>query len=117
MTTRCFRQFDGNNSGVRMFDSLLNWLGTPAFTSFGAPTTWSEVFGFASGALCVWLVARQHIANWPVGIANNLLFILLFVEAGLFADAGLQVVYVALALYGWYQWLHGGERRTELPVG
>lgn len=99
-----------------MFTRLLDWLNTPVLTSFGAPTTWAEVLGFATGALCVFLVARQHIANWPVGIANNLLFILLFAGAGLFADAGLQVVYIALAGYGWYSWLRGGERRQELLV-
>jgi nicotinamide mononucleotide transporter len=29
---------------------------------------------------------------------------------------GLQVVYFALSLYGWYEWLYGGENRTELHV-
>ena len=29
---------------------------------------------------------------------------------------GLQVVYALLSAYGWYQWLHGGANRTELPV-
>lgn len=32
------------------------------------------------------------------------------------ADAGLQVVYVLLGLYGWYQWLFGGAGRTRLTV-
>ena len=27
-----------------------------------------------------------------------------------------QVVYFALSLYGWYEWLYGGENRTELHV-
>jgi nicotinamide mononucleotide transporter len=97
-------------------NALTSWLNGPVFTSFGAPTTWAEVLGFGTGALCVWLVARQHVANWPVGIANNAVFILLFVGAGLFADASLQVVYVVLALYGWYVWLRGGADRAELPV-
>jgi nicotinamide mononucleotide transporter len=99
-----------------MVQVISNWLNTPAFTSFGAPTTWAEVLGFATGAACVWFVARQNVVNWPLGIANNVLFILLFVGAGLFADAGLQVVYIVLALYGWWQWVHGGEQRTALPV-
>lgn len=100
--------------------SLLQTLVAPfnvvAFTLFGAPTTWGEAAGFVTGAVCVWLVARQHIANWPVGIANNVFFILLFTTAGLYADAGLQVVYIALALYGWWAWLHGGSDRSMLPV-
>jgi nicotinamide mononucleotide transporter len=29
---------------------------------------------------------------------------------------GLQLVYAALSLYGWYEWLYGGENRTELAV-
>ncbi|MFD6419101.1 nicotinamide riboside transporter PnuC [Streptomyces sp. NPDC060194] len=87
----------------------------PLFTLLDTPVSWTEVLGFGSGALCVYLVARQHIANWPVGIANNLFFILLFTQAGLFADAGLQVVFIALAAYGWWTWARG-VRGAELPV-
>lgn len=75
-----------------------------------------EVLGFVSGALCVWLVARQNVWNWPIGIANNVTFFILFVTAGIYADAGLQVVYVALAVYGWWAWLRGGAAHTALAV-
>lgn len=80
--------------------------------------SWTEVLGFGTGALCVWLVARQHIANWPIGIANNVFFIVLFAQAGLYADAGLQIVFIALAAYGWWSWTHGGGPGTAeaLPV-
>lgn len=75
------------------------------------------MLGFASGALCVWLVARQHIANWPIGIANNVFFIVLFTQSGLYADAGLQLVFIALAGYGWWTWAHGGGPGSDtLPV-
>ncbi|MFD8951047.1 nicotinamide riboside transporter PnuC [Streptomyces xanthophaeus] len=79
---------------------------------------WTEVPGFVTGALCVWLVARQHVANWPVGIANNVFFVVLFVQSGFYAGAGLQVVFVALAAYGWWSWTHGGGPGTAeaLPV-
>lgn len=89
----------------------------PLFTPLGTPVSWTEVLGFGTGALCVWLVARQHIANWPVGIANNVLFVLLFTQAGLYADAGLQVVFITLAVYGWRTWTHGGGPGSDtLPV-
>lgn len=78
--------------------------------------SWTEIAGFATGALCVYLVVRQHIANFPVGIANNVFFIVLFWQVGLYADAGLQIVYISLALYGWWWWLHGGPQRTALTV-
>ncbi|UGT57140.1 nicotinamide riboside transporter PnuC [Nocardia asteroides] len=95
---------------------LIAALQQPLFTVLGTPVSWTEVLGFGSGALCVWLVARQHIANWPIGIANNLFFILLFTQAGLFADAGLQVVFIALAAYGWWTWTHGPRVADKVPV-
>ncbi|WP_406386455.1 nicotinamide riboside transporter PnuC [Streptomyces sp. NBC_01618] len=86
-------------------------------TVIGTPVSWTEVLGFGSGALCVWLVARQHLANWPIGITNNLFFILLFTQSGLYADAGLQIVFIALAAYGWWTWTHGGgPGAPDLPV-
>lgn len=96
---------------------ILDPLQQPLFTVLDTPVSWTEFLGFGSGALCVWLVARQHLANWPVGIANNLFFVLLFVPAGLYADAGLQVVFIALAVYGWWIWTHGGgPDPRSLPV-
>ena len=101
-----------------MIADLLAPLQQPLFTVLETPVSGVEVLGFGSGALCVWLVARQHIANWPIGIANNLFFVLLFTGAGLYADAGLQVVFIALALYGWWSWLRDGPDSAagRLPV-
>jgi nicotinamide mononucleotide transporter len=103
-------------AGVSLAD-ILGPLQQPLFTVLGTPVSWVEFLGFGSGALCVWLVARQYIANWPIGIANNVFFILLFTQAGLYADAGLQVVFIALAAYGWWTWTHGGGPGSSvLPV-
>jgi len=97
-------------------DQVLDPLRATAFTLFGAPTSWMEVIGFLTGALCVWLVARQNAWNWPIGIANNVAFFALFMTAGLYADGWLQVVYLGLAVYGWWAWLRGGDHHSTLPV-
>jgi nicotinamide mononucleotide transporter len=70
-----------------------------------------EIFGFVTGVVNVWLLARQNIWNWPVGIANNLAYLILFATSGLYGDSGLQFVYIVLAIYGWWLWLHrtGGD--------
>ncbi|HJV39978.1 MAG TPA: nicotinamide riboside transporter PnuC [Geothrix sp.] len=75
-----------------------------------------EVFGFLTGAACVALLVRENIWNWPVGIANNLVFIVLFYRTGLYADVGLQAFYVAISIYGWWSWLHGGRDHGALTV-
>ncbi|WP_326559198.1 nicotinamide riboside transporter PnuC [Micromonospora sp. NBC_01796] len=94
----------------RTDEAMLDWLNSPAVTVFGAPTSWAELLGFATGMLCVLLVVRQHVANWPVGILNVLLLMVVFWSAGLYADAGLQIVYVVLGGYGWWQWTRGTGR-------
>lgn len=66
-----------------------------------------EIFGFITGALNVWLLARQKIWNWPIGIANNVAYLIVFATTGLYGDAGLQLVYITLGVYGWWLWLHG----------
>ncbi|WP_175278952.1 nicotinamide riboside transporter PnuC [Prescottella equi] len=94
---------------------MIDFLNSTAFTAFGAPTSWAEVLGFVTGAWCVWLVGRQSVWNWPIGIANNVVWILLFATAGLFADSALQIVYIALAVWGWRNWVQGRAGDT-LPV-
>jgi nicotinamide mononucleotide transporter len=79
-------------------------------------STWLEAAGVVAGAVCVWLAVRESIWNFPATLANVSLFCVLFLQARLFADAGLQVVYFVLALIGWYLWLHGGQRGTALRI-
>lgn len=95
---------------------LLGPLLRPAFQIGPAPTTWAELLGFATGAVCVFFVVRQNILNWPIGIANVVLLGLVFLDGGLYADAALQIVYVALQAYGWWSWLYGGQDRSRLVV-
>ena len=89
---------------------------TTVVTIAGAPTSLGEVLGFVTGAACVYAVATQRLWNWPVGMANNVFFLILFFSFGLYADSALQVVFFALAAYGWWAWLRGGSSRTPLMV-
>jgi nicotinamide mononucleotide transporter len=79
--------------------------------------SWAELLGFATGAAGVWLTVKVRIWNFPVGIANNVFFLVLFWSARLYADALLQIVYLGLGVHGWWEWLHGGERRTRRTMG
>jgi nicotinamide mononucleotide transporter len=79
----------------------------------------AELLGFVTGAASVWLTVLARISNFPVGIANSAFFLVLFASARLYADSGLQVVYIVLGFAGWWQWLHGGrsgQRGRELVV-
>jgi nicotinamide mononucleotide transporter len=67
--------------------------------------TWTEILGFVTGAASVWLAVRESEWNWPVGIANNVLFLILSWQAKLYADAVLQIVYIV------------DGRQLEVPTG
>ena len=75
-----------------------------------------EILAVIFGIISVYLSTREHIWSWPTALVNVALYFIVFLEAKLYADMGLQVVYFALSLYGWYEWLYGGENRTELHV-
>jgi nicotinamide mononucleotide transporter len=78
--------------------------------------TVAELLGFVTGAASVGLTVRARVSNFPVGIANSAFFLVLFGSARLFADAGLQIVYIVLGAAGWWQWLRGGPDAGRLAV-
>jgi nicotinamide mononucleotide transporter len=75
-----------------------------------------EALAVLFGLLCVWFCIRQNIWCWPTGLVQVTLYIYIFYDVKLYSDLILQVVYVFLQLYGWHQWLHGGQNRTELHL-
>lgn len=72
----------------------------------------AAVFGIAS----VYLGAKQNIWSWPTTIVNVALYAFVFHSSRLYAATGLQVMFIIISIYGWYQWLYGGRNRTELKV-
>lgn len=64
-----------------------------------------ELAGVLTGIACVWLAARSIIWTFPVAIVSCGLYVVVFVQARLYSDAGLQLAFIALAAYGWRTWL------------
>ena len=75
-----------------------------------------DVAAFISGALCVWLLVKNNIWNWPVGIVNAGLFVVLFYNGRLYADAALNALYIVLGIWGWYYWTHMNKQKTQRPI-
>jgi nicotinamide mononucleotide transporter len=64
----------------------------------------------------VYLAARENIWNWPTAIVSVVMYTIVYMKAGLYSDAGLQLFYLVMSIYGWYEWLYGGAAHTELHV-
>jgi len=71
-----------------------------------------EIVAAALVVANVALVARRSAWNYPVGIAAVALYASVFVNARLYADAGLQGVFLLLNAYGWREW-----RRSRAAAG
>jgi len=50
------------------------------------------------------LAGRNHVATWPLGILGCAAFGLLFFQTQLYADATLQLFFIATSIWGWRQW-------------
>jgi nicotinamide mononucleotide transporter len=101
---------------VDVLTALVAWLNTPTLHLAGVPVSRAELLGDVAGVACVWLVARQNVWNWPLGLINTALWALVFSGARLYGDAVLQGIFFALGIYGWWRWTHGGDRAEPLPV-
>jgi nicotinamide mononucleotide transporter len=75
---------------------------------------WLEVFGFLTAGVCVFLQVREIIWNWPIGIASNVVYFVVFWRSRLYADACLQIFFLTVSIYGWWKWKHGGSSGHEV---
>ncbi len=58
----------------------------------------------------------QNIWCWPVGAASVAVYSYIFFDARLYADAGLQLIYLAFSLYGWITWKQMHTNNVTKPV-
>ena len=77
---------------------------------------WLEWAGFVTAALGIWLTTKRLMICWPVVLAADLLYLVVFFQARLFSDAMLQVFFVVFTLYGWWHWWRGLREEGEVRV-
>jgi nicotinamide mononucleotide transporter len=80
-------------------------------TLAGLATTPLELISFLLAATTVLLNIRQKHWAWLFSIASSATYAVVFFDAKLYGDMGLQFVFIAASVWGWYQGLHGaGEQ-------
>jgi nicotinamide mononucleotide transporter len=90
---------------------------TPAFHLAGSDFSWLELLAVVLSLAMVGCNLRINPLGWPLAIAASALYALLFVHSKLYGEAGLQLVFITLGAWGWWQWLRGTTATGErLPV-
>ncbi|MDO5641716.1 MAG: nicotinamide riboside transporter PnuC [Paracoccus sp. (in: a-proteobacteria)] len=69
-----------------------------------AAAPWQDAAVAALSVLAQFLLARRHLESWLIWIAVDLLAIDLFISRGLMPTAALYVIFLGLAITGWFQW-------------
>jgi len=100
--------------------ALAHPLLAPAFTAWGVPVTWIEVAAFVVSLWMVGCEMRVHPLAWPLAMLASIAYALLFADSKLYGEASLQLFFVAMSAWGWWQWRRGGggmdDRRLALRV-
>jgi len=106
--------------------SVFIWL-FEAEIHFGSKAIlWREVIGNIFGLTSALLGMRRKVWTWPVGIFGNVLLFTVFLgvifhtpqDKNLYGQAGRQVFFMALSIYGWYRWSQrspSGSSKTIIP--
>jgi len=68
-----------------------------------------EIAGFVLGLAMVVCNIQQWHWGWPLAIASALLYFFVFKDSLLYGEASLQLVFVAISLWGWWQWLRKAD--------
>lgn len=92
------------------------WL-APLFTAWGVPVSQLECWAFILSLLMVGLNLKVNAWGWPLAIISSILYGLLFARSKLYGEASLQILFVVMSVWGWWQWLAGkGEDDQALRV-
>jgi nicotinamide mononucleotide transporter len=85
-------------------------------TVLGEKVLWTDLVGNVLALGTVWLAIRRTIWTWPVQIAGAALLLVASLSAHAPGNALKQVMFLALASYGWARWVRGLRESRELPA-
>ncbi|WP_066042836.1 nicotinamide riboside transporter PnuC [Herbiconiux solani] len=103
--------------------NVIEWLFDAQLRIGDQTILWREVVGNLFGLASALGALRRRIWAWPVGIVGNALLFTVFLGAvfgtpnpvDLLGQAGRQVMFIIVSIYGWYRWAHPSARSTS-PV-
>ena len=72
-----------------------------------------QIIGTTLGLLYLWLEYKANIWVWIVGAIMPMVHGVLYLQSGIYADAVMQLYYVAAGIYGLIVWLRGAKREER----
>ncbi|NLU73275.1 nicotinamide mononucleotide transporter [Streptomyces sp. HNM0575] len=88
-------------------------LGDEAFTAFGQHVIYSDLIGNVIGLAGLALGWRRSVLTWPVQVLAGAVLVCAYYQAQLAGGVGKQLLVVAVALWGWWQWRRGNRTAED----
>lgn len=86
------------------------------FTIIGYEVSYIEAFSTFFLLINVYLATKENVWSWLCGMIGISLYGIICYYKGWQSEMWLQVVYFGAAVWGWYNWLRGGEEHSQLKV-
>lgn len=77
---------------------------------------WIEIIAVVFGILSVWYARKENILVFPFGIANVSIYVYICFVSQLFANAGINIIYLVSNIFGWYMWSRTGNDDEKLKI-
>jgi len=75
-----------------------------------------EIIAVILGISSVWYARKENILVFPFGIANVLIYVYICIISQLYANAGINVIYLITNIFGWYNWSKHRANEAKLPI-
>jgi nicotinamide mononucleotide transporter len=75
-----------------------------------------EIIAVILGVINILLIIARSIWNFACGIIMVALYAVVFAQAKLYSDAGLQIFFLLVQAYGWSAWSRNKAQRGEVIV-
>lgn len=77
---------------------------------------WLENAGVLTTVLGIWLTTRRLLICWPITLAADIIYLIVYYRARLFSDSLLQAFFIVFTLYGWWHWWRGIREEGAVRV-
>ncbi|WP_444890581.1 nicotinamide riboside transporter PnuC [Microbulbifer sp. DLAB2-AA] len=84
-------------------------------TSIEAMSLW-EVAAVVLALAYLLLAMREKISCWYAAFISTAIYLVLFWDVSLLMESALQVFYLGMAIFGWWQWRHHEDKNKDLRI-
>jgi nicotinamide mononucleotide transporter len=87
---------------------------TQAFVDGMKHTSWLEYIAVFAGIGSVWFSRVENILVYPIGLISTIIYVFLSFQYHLIGEAGVNIYYSVLSIYGWYLWAKKNEQQETI---